>query len=414
MKILWFTNTPSLYDQGKHHYHGGGWIESLELLLKTETDISHGVSFFHKSDEKKTIIGDTIYYPLLRKSSKERPINAILTKLKPSDYSVSIKKFIEIIDDFKPDVIHIFGSEECFGLIAKYTEIPVIIHIQGLLNPYFNAYFPPGLGVFDLFLRNIINPYQFLLLLNSLKAFKNNAQRERIILSSVKNFMGRTDWDKQLVKLQSPNSTYYYCSEILRDDFYTEVSWQIKSRKKIILCSTISDVMYKGYDLILKTAQLLKESSDLDFDWIIFGISPNNKLEKYFKIKYNNVNVFPQGAVDAKVLVDNLLNCDIFIHPSYIDNSPNSICEAQILGVPIISTYVGGIPSLIENNITGTLIPSNDPYYLAANIARYSENKEEFGTMATAAQAIAKNRHNKYVILEELKNIYKDLKINTI
>ena len=33
MKILWFTNTPSQYDNGKHLYYGGGWIESLEKII---------------------------------------------------------------------------------------------------------------------------------------------------------------------------------------------------------------------------------------------------------------------------------------------------------------------------------------------------------------------------------------------
>ena len=50
MKVLWFTNTPSLYDQGKHHYYGCGWIESLEKLLENENNIDLGICFFHKTD----------------------------------------------------------------------------------------------------------------------------------------------------------------------------------------------------------------------------------------------------------------------------------------------------------------------------------------------------------------------------
>lgn len=48
-----------------------------------------------------------------------------------------------VIDDFKPDVIEVFGSESFMGLVAKKTKIPVVLHIQGVLTPYFNAYFPP-------------------------------------------------------------------------------------------------------------------------------------------------------------------------------------------------------------------------------------------------------------------------------
>ena len=41
MKILWFTNTPSQYEQGKHHYYGGGWIDSLETLIKQNKEVEY-------------------------------------------------------------------------------------------------------------------------------------------------------------------------------------------------------------------------------------------------------------------------------------------------------------------------------------------------------------------------------------
>ena len=48
MNILWFTNTPSLYNSDKPTYFGGGWIESLESSLSKEKSIDLGISFFHK------------------------------------------------------------------------------------------------------------------------------------------------------------------------------------------------------------------------------------------------------------------------------------------------------------------------------------------------------------------------------
>ncbi len=39
LKILWFTNTPLLYDSGKHVYYGGGWIESFEEIMQQQKDI---------------------------------------------------------------------------------------------------------------------------------------------------------------------------------------------------------------------------------------------------------------------------------------------------------------------------------------------------------------------------------------
>ena len=53
MNILWFTNTPSLYEQGKHHYHGGGWIESLVEIVRERSEIKLAIAFFHPSDNVK-------------------------------------------------------------------------------------------------------------------------------------------------------------------------------------------------------------------------------------------------------------------------------------------------------------------------------------------------------------------------
>jgi len=51
---------------------------------------------------------------------------------------------------------------------------------------------------------------------------------------------------------------------------------------------------------------------------------------------------------------------DIFINTTNIDNTPVSVMEAMALGLPVVSTNVGGLPYLIENNIDGLLVKNND------------------------------------------------------
>ena len=64
-----------------------------------------------------------------------------------------------------------------------------------------------------------------------------------------------------------------------------------------------------------------------------------------------------------------MLSCTAYVHPSYIDNSPNSVCEAQVLGVPVVATDVGGVPSIVENGKTGWLVPANDPVATASRLS---------------------------------------------
>ncbi len=67
---------------------------------------------------------------------------------------------------------------------------------------------------------------------------------------------------------------------------------------------------------------------------------------------------------------------DIFINTTNIDNMPVSVMEAMALGLPIVSTAVGGLPYLIENNVNGLLIPVNDEKKMAEAIITLLGNQK--------------------------------------
>lgn len=402
MRILWFTNTPSLYRKSKDGYNGGGWISSLEELIGKDDRIEQlGVCFFDIENNKVTR-DKTVYYPI-------NLSNKISNKLKfhfnhKSFQKAELKRFAEVIEDFKPDIIHIFGTENAFGLISKYSDIPVIIHLQGILIPYLNASDLPGVGKFE-YLKHY-NLKEFRSKYRSNLFFKRGSIREKEIFLHCKNYMGRTGWDKNIIKIFSPGSNYFHCDEILRSPFYKAQIWEFKKRDKMILTTTISLTEYKGFDLILKTAKLLKDEFHLNFEWNVIGVSKYSFWEKQTKIKATDVNVSLRGIVDANNLIKYLSDSDIFIHPSYIDNSPNSVCEAQLLGLPVISTNVGGISSLIESEKEGILVPTNDPYTLACKIIELRNNTSKAISIGKTARERALKRHDVENITERNIEIY--------
>lgn len=408
MRILWFTNTPSLYKKNIKGYNGGGWIESLEQIISNTNDIELAVSFFHPDNCFKIKEAKTTYYPIPLYNSKFKKLKHYIFHKKCDD--IEVNYYLKIIEDFKPDVIHVFGSEQSFGLVTLYTKTPVVIHLQGILNPYLNAYYAPGSNQYNLIKQNIFKPLKIINLLRVMKIFEYNTKREAIILKNCKYYLGRTAWDKNVTSLYAPESTYYYCSEVLRDVFYNAKPWQRSEQTNLILVSTITKTSYKGFDLILKTAKLLKELSEIDFEWNVFGIYDYKEWEKKLGINCSEVNVFLKGVANSETLVRNIQAGGIFIHPSYIDNSPNSLCEAQLIGIPVISTNVGGISSLIENEETGLLVPANDPYTLVAGIIEIKTNKEKAIRLGKNARTEATLRHNKQIILDNLLYAYNQIK----
>ena len=129
-------------------------------------------------------------------------------------------------------------------------------------------------------------------------------------------------------------------------------------------------------------------------------------FKRNINVKFNQINIQLLGPLQEKELVNELLEADVFIHPSHIDNSPNSVCEAMILGMPVIATFAGGIPSIVENKKEGLLVQDGDPYALAGAIRELKENRDYANQLGSNARAKALTRHNPKRIITNLMNIY--------
>lgn len=403
MRVLWFTNTPSNYKASSKGYNGGGWISSLESEITKCRQIELAVAFMLPGQPFKVQKERITYYPIQRsKNNIYNKIKNVLLGSNPNQQK-NIEKLIQIISDYKPDIIEIFGSEQFFGLVAPHIKTPVVLHIQGIINPYYNAYLPP----FFSWNRHSFNLKELVGWYRNKRNWINNCIQEREILRNVYFYIGRTTWDERVTKVFNPLCHYFYGSEILREPFYIPSKRTLPADIKIV--TTISSPLYKGFDLILKTAKILKEILHLNFVWEVFGNIDPSFVERQVGIISDNVNVKLCGVAQAEEIKNRILNCTCFFHPSYIDNSPNSVCEAQMLGCSVISTNVGGIPSLITDNETGFLIPSNDPYQAAYLIKNLYMNPILNHEVGRNAQILAFKRHDKQYIVDSLIKVYQQI-----
>jgi glycosyltransferase involved in cell wall biosynthesis len=414
MKILWFTSTPSLASEFLNSYsQQGGWVSSLELQMAKVKEIELSIVFHFNVDKRKDFrLGNTSYtaLPNIEEKNKIKKISKRwLHHIDPDYFS---DWYIEIIKELKPDIIHIFGTEFPYGLILDKIQIPVIIQIQGNLTVCAKKWYV-GLSSFDVFRYSRINPLiRAFGLWHEYFPFYNKALREQKILEKGKYFLGRTDWDRRVVKALSVDGTYFHCDELLRAVFHQHI-WAMPSNEVFVFSSTISPNIYKGLETILETASLLKNKSNFNFEWQVIGIEGNEELvyiiEKKMKRKFTEQNIRFRGSMNAETLIDVLLKSDIYIHPSHIENSPNSVCEAMLLGMPIIATNVGGTPSIMKDNIDGLMVQDGDPYALTGAILELLENKELAIQLATNARKRAVIRHNPEVVCNDLMNIYKTI-----
>ena len=410
MKVLWFSHISlNQNKEGKFFYPGGNWISSLKELIENDQNIELGIAFF---GDEELIYEDSIgtkYYQFKK---------IITSKLKKYyrnwRHEIGSERQIEelsfAIQDFKPDIIHIFGTETILGNIVKYTKVPVVIHIQGLINPCITAWQFPGFNTNSLLRSSKMLAFiKGAGLFHDYFRFKKMAQRELEIFRLCTNFMGRTHWDKAFTKLHSPQASYYHCDEVIRDSFY-QVKWKMPQSKQFIISSTINANMYKGLDLILKTAILLKQNTAIDFEWRVYGIKSDSEyarfIEAIMNVPFLSNNVVLKGITLSNDLVKGLLESNLFVHCSYIDNSPNSVCEAQLIGLPVISTNVGGISTLIQDEVDGFLVPSNEPHILASKIFDLANNPDKLLFISKNSIEVAHKRHDRSKIKNSLIGIY--------
>lgn len=414
MNVLWLSVTSGLLKS--HHsssYNGGGWISGLQKVCSEHNDFKLALAYVSNIPSQKKEEDGVTYYPVYNKTQnkigKLAHYYGGYKKWNKTKYAAEIK---QIIEDFSPDIIHLFGMESPFNSIIGRTKIPLVVHLQGLLAPYDNAFYPIGFNdcsfKWPISLREQVlrNGYLF-----AKKSMHVRGEREKLLFKDVQYCMGRTKWDFQVSQLLSPKSSYFHVDEVLRSVFYQNAGqWKHHNEEKVKIISTLSDTVYKGLDVILKTAHLLKTETDIDYEWHIIGIDNNANIvgffEKNLNISSGVVNVLYDGVKTADEVCNLLLSSDIYVHPSYIDNSPNSVCEAQILGIPVIGTDVGGISSLIDNGKTGLLVPANAPFELAYFIKHLAEDKTLSLKISEKEVECATKRHDYRKIYNELITVY--------
>lgn len=405
MKVLWFEVTePSRYKAEGEPI--GGWQDSLENIVRNCPEIELCIAFMSGNIYEGKKIDGVIYQPIYAKYS-------FITKIFKRKWDFFVAKLLpqakKIINDFKPDIIHIFGTEWPFGQIVKLTKIPVVIHIQGAIVPYNNALYPPNYSVIDRIKQCGINPRKYFSLLMTIKDSQNREKWEIDTWNTVSYYMGRTEWDKALSNIMHPGRKYFQVEEALRPTFLDgKQKWKGKSNLKLRLISTGCSSFWKGPDMMLKVAKILK-TSGIDFEWNVAGKMPDDIqqiVERKENAKFVDCNINIMGFIQSDKLVELLISSSIYVHTAYIENSPNSICEAQCLGVPIISTNVGGISTLVRNGENGILVPANDPWQMANAIMELSASQEKKEMYSNNGKRIAYTRHNPQNILSQLLNCY--------
>lgn len=416
MRILWTVNlipAPACEALGVKSDVLGGWVESMAARISPREDITLGIACkcgadvsFHES------IDGTEYFSLGYSDS------AALASIE--------KRCDEILSQFAPELVQIEGTEflhaKAMMNCAKRKNIPVVLSMQGILNGQLN-YQCGQLPIDDMmFSKSLTDIYSgWILHLRKNLWYKKRMAPEKEIIENADYILGRTTWDRAHTYEMNPNARYFSCSRVLRAPFYQN-NWDIGCMERHSIYVGNGYYALKGlHFVIMALPQLIREYPDVKV--YVAGVKPfeeNDKRPFYKKgfglylqklIKDRNVgeHIIFTGPLKAQEVAERLSKVNAYVLCSAVENSPNTLGEAMLVGTPCVAAYVGGVSDMAVDGEDALFYRNDDPAILAWNIKRIFDSDELALRLSENAKAHAKTTHDAERNSEDLIRAYKSI-----
>lgn len=399
----------------------GGWLQGAADIICNHNDINLSYCFqYKKLCEGKA--GKISYYSMNivpEVHTKE------ITTYREEDFS----RFKEIIEKSKPDIIHIYGTEKWFqrqfvlmandlGMIEK-----TVVWIQGLVSFYSNCY-TNGLSAKQYKRKTLWELLRGTNVEGIQERLALNGQSETRMIQVLKNVFVRTDWDSACCKAINPKLAQYHCNETLRPVFYENRVWKLDSVKRHSIFVSQYATPIKGFHQVLKALPIILEQFP---DTVLYTTGPNlldapdSFMEKIRESSYSKVlreeiekNHLEQhiqflGTLQGEEMREQYLASHVFVSASTIENSPNSIGEAMILGVPVVASDVGGVASMLTHGEEGLLYPFHEYAVLAEYVCRIFRDDSLAEKMSQKARVRALKTHNQEENYKSLLTCYQKI-----
>lgn len=430
MKVLWIINRilPLFCKELgiKETNYGGGWLTGLSDSLRRTDGIKLGVCMPSTTTEdiQRGEVQGVEYY--------------LYQDHGWNQYCNENKELIErVMNVFQPDVVHVFGTEypRTLEVLDVVGSERVLISLTGILTEYYTAY---EAGVQKKYTQNhkilqfVASRHKKLFFLqNRLIAYgKQDFQRrmryELAAMKKAKYVTGRTSFDYNFAKRINPNIRYFFCNESLRKAFYEEPKWQYDSCDKYTIFISNAGYPIKGFHKLLEAApKLLKKYPKLKIR--VAGNSPfvqtkgvkgrliqaTDEYGRYLRHLINNYGLLSAieflGNLDEEKMKAEFLRANVFVLPSAIENSPNSLGEAMLLKTPCIASNVGGVADMLVDGEEGFLYSFDDTKALVNAIETVFDNPNIAIKIGNAASLHAARTHCVSNNNDTMMKIYREI-----
>lgn len=386
-----------------------GWIAGALDVVRRYGEMELAVAFPVRHDEvlHGTTEDGITYYGFYEDSDH------------PEHYDASVESALGMIcDEFRPEVIHIYGTEFPHTLamlkVAEWRK-RAIVHLQGVMRECAEVYLSdlPKEVTERATFRDMVRKDS---LWRQKEKYEQRAANETEALKMAMYACGRTAFDKAFLESVNPECTYFAMNETLRGSFYSG-QWSAQNCTPHRIVMSQGNIPLKGVHHMIEAMPAIRKAyPDAELyvagDNVVRDAGVVNRLKlseygKYLRDRMEALGV--QNAVhfvgqqSETQMKELYLSAQVYVLPSMVENSPNSLGEAMLLGMPCVAARVGGIPSMAEEG-------SEVAFFTAGHVEELTEQVLKILGDPAYAEALSVAGHKRAALTFDKEANYRMLK----
>ncbi len=394
----------------KFWYHRGGLERVMFDEVQALESLGHSVAHFstaHPSNEPSEWVRYFAPYLELGEQGQLSVADKFRAAQRMFYNAEAAKALSRLLDDFRPDVIHIHGIHRQLSpsilRVAQMADVPVV----QTLHDYHHVC--PA----DVMLRggeSVCEPRA------CGRLWYGAAVRHRCIAGSLsKSGLSAAEttfqravraYDRSVDRFIAPSS---FMAQIMHSGGWDIPCSVIPNAVPIAEMGNRSAGEYalfagrlskeKGVGVLAEAARIA------DVQLVVAGEGP---MEDDLRTTYPEVEFI--GRVSSERVIELMKDAFACVVPSVgYENAPMSVLEPMAAGVPVVATRTGGIPELVENGISGILVSPGDSYELAEALSKLRRNREYASSLAAAGRERVRQHFSPERHMERLMWVYEEV-----
>ena len=296
-------------------------------------------------------------------------------------YQGCIRATRRFLRELRPDIVHGQGTERDNAISAVFSGFPNVITIHGNMRL--------------IAVVNRARPFSFEWLAARLEAFTIPRSQGVVCITRYTQNAVRDLARKTWVVPNAVDQNFFAVTRAPHPE-------------PVILC--VGHVSpRKNQNAFIRALDPLAERAAFKVVFLGDASPKNSYCVDFFDLTKTRPWCEYAGFADRDVLKERLAAASLLALPSLEDNCPMVLLEAMAAGVPVVAAKVGGVPDLIEENVTGTFCDPTNAESMRSAVEWVLENAEDAASLAQTAKVQARERYEPKIIASRHLQIYNEI-----